>query len=178
MPLKFFDSVDSTQLEARRYVAAGREEGASLLDKGIVFLAREQVSGIGTQDRTWVSEEGGMYYTLLIRHTTANSTTIDSIKQAVCMTVLSQHLLAITPEAPNDFYVNGRKIGGMLVEYLRYNDTPVLLIGIGLNINQKQFPVDLYSHTTSMYLETSKVFSVKEIVKKLTEEIRLIIPQS
>ena len=61
---------------------------------------------------------------------------------------------------PNDVYVNDKKICGILLEgqILEY-----LVIGVGLNVNQKQFPNDLRRPATSLSLECDKEFDLLKL---------------
>src|SRR5262249_11113438 len=56
---------------------------------------------------------------------------------------------------PNDVVVRGRKIAGILLES-RLTAEPIVVVGIGLNLNQAEFPADLATTATSVRLETSR----------------------
>ena len=56
---------------------------------------------------------------------------------------------------PNDVVVRGRKVAGILLES-RLTAEPIVVVGIGLNLNQTEFPADLATTATSVRLETSR----------------------
>ncbi|MDY6392189.1 MAG: biotin--[acetyl-CoA-carboxylase] ligase [Bacilli bacterium] len=68
---------------------------------------------------------------------------------------------------PNDIYVKGKKICGIL---LQANLPHALVIGFGINVNQQDFPL-IYAHApTSLSLELGKVVDVMELKKMLCED--------
>ena len=70
---------------------------------------------------------------------------------------------------PNDVYVNGKKMAGMLIEnHLRGNSFRHSIIGIGLNVNQKEFKT---ANATSMVLATNQEFDLQECLKVLIQHI-------
>ena len=66
---------------------------------------------------------------------------------------------------PNDIMCNGKKMGGILTQIvtsgkkIRY-----LLIGIGINVNGKEFPIEIQDIATSLEKEFGKEFSREDIV--------------
>lgn len=72
---------------------------------------------------------------------------------------------------PNDVYVNNKKICGILIETIfMSNKLKALVIGVGLNINQKNFPKTL--NATSTYLINKKTLDLDIVLKKLIKIIQ------
>lgn len=123
-----FDSLPSTQDEARRLVLAG--EGVS----GWVVRAAVQTAGRGQRARDWQASLGGSYQTVIVREPEADA-------RAATALVIALGLVKVFPiygvraglKWPNDLYYRGKKLAGVLVERVAGH----LLIGIGLNVNNE-----------------------------------------
>ena len=133
-----FDSLDSTNAEVLRRLAAG--EAAPLL-----VLAERQESGRGRRGRAWVSPYAeNLYYSLGLR-LEGGVFSLDGLSLSVGLAVLrSLHEFGVTDAGlkwPNDLLVAGRKIAGVLLEL---SGDPAsacqVVIGIGVNVNMLPGP--------------------------------------
>jgi BirA family transcriptional regulator, biotin operon repressor / biotin---[acetyl-CoA-carboxylase] ligase len=121
-------TVDSTNLEARRLAEQG-ETGP------LWIVSAEQTAGKGRLGRSWVSEVGNFYGTLLL----PTNAPLSSLPQLSFVAALAVHQAAsgfvdesrITLKWPNDCLLDGAKFCGILCEAL--GDGRVA-IGIGINI--------------------------------------------
>jgi BirA family biotin operon repressor/biotin-[acetyl-CoA-carboxylase] ligase len=125
-----FESIDSTNLEAARRAAAG--------EKGPLWLwADRQTGGKGRLGRTWISEPGNLYATILF----SSSAPPENASQLSFVAALAVHdvVQALLPgkavkiKWPNDLLIEGAKVCGILAEVLRTNPLTVA-VGCGLNI--------------------------------------------
>jgi BirA family biotin operon repressor/biotin-[acetyl-CoA-carboxylase] ligase len=126
--------------------------------EGTVILAAFQTDGKGQAENSWVSEAGkNLLFSIILR-----PFRIEAEKQfyiSMCISngiaaFLESNTLPAVIKWPNDILVRERKIAGILIENSlsnRYLLTSV--IGIGLNVNQKDFPSSLLS-PTSVLIET------------------------
>jgi biotin-(acetyl-CoA carboxylase) ligase len=75
---------------------------------------------------------------------------------------------------PNDIFVDGKKIAGILIEtsMLGSNYTE-LIVGLGLNINQKRFPGHI--NATSLIIKTRKKHSINAILFDLTSRLESLL---
>ncbi len=72
---------------------------------------------------------------------------------------------------PNDIYVGDRKIAGILVQNtLRESYIKATVIGIGINVNQTIFPIDI-PNPTSLALQTDKLFDISQVVALLSARL-------
>lgn len=90
--------------------------------------------------------------------------------------------LNISLKWQNDILINGKKAGGILTELVKiYNNEENLsakniLIGIGLNVNQEKFPVELISNpyksknATSLFIETGKIIPLEELAYNILKQ--------
>ncbi|MBR2933197.1 MAG: biotin--[Clostridia bacterium] len=105
----------------------------------LFVVSAQQTGGKGTKGRSFSSNKGGVYLSYLNFHTGKKASCAFEINKTTSLAVIKT-LLAFGVKAgikwPNDIYVNGKKICGMLIEntlvgeYLDYS-----IIGIGLNVN-------------------------------------------
>ncbi|MFM8395586.1 MAG: biotin--[acetyl-CoA-carboxylase] ligase [Acidobacteriota bacterium] len=133
----------------------------SLVDapEGTCITADQQTAGRGRQSRLWHSAPGeGLYLSLLLRPTTGlTNLPLLSLTAAVAVaeTFLAIGLEQIDIKWPNDLLSGERKICGILVETTGLNQEgpPRVIVGIGVNLNQRTFPPPLDESATSLRLE-------------------------
>jgi BirA family transcriptional regulator, biotin operon repressor / biotin---[acetyl-CoA-carboxylase] ligase len=163
-----FFKTDSTNRVAMELGYAGEPEGT-------VVMAEAQTAGRGRAGRSWHSERGtGLYFTVLLRPRLAPA-------QAPLLTMLagvSAHAAiaaqtGLIPELkwPNDLLLNGKKLGGILTEmHAEPNQVRVVIVGIGINVNQEKFPAELSSIATSIRKESGRSsFRLELLVRLLTQ---------
>lgn len=104
-----------------------------------VVVADKQTSGRGRLQRQWLSDTGGLYFTMVLRPTVP---VLESFKigflASVTMATLVQKMLGVDARVkwPNDIMVNGAKLCGMLAEMEAEIDRVIFLnIGMGINVN-------------------------------------------
>ncbi|WP_428898249.1 BirA family transcriptional regulator [Parelusimicrobium proximum] len=131
-----FQSLPSTNLYAK--------ENAADLSNASVILADMQTFGRGRKDRAWVSEEGGLYFTILLKP--AKTDFLPNLTQLMSLAVCKAlEDLGIKAEIkwPNDVQVSGRKIAGILSEaVMQKNKLYALALGCGVNISQTDIKVE------------------------------------
>ena len=128
-----FDSVGSTNDEAKRFANNGAGEG-------LVVSAREQLSGRGRLGRNWASPPGNLYASFVLRP----AVPLRRAAELAFIAAVAAHDMAraIAPahdvrcKWPNDLLVDGRKIAGILAEAAaRPNgDTDFVVLGCGINV--------------------------------------------
>jgi BirA family biotin operon repressor/biotin-[acetyl-CoA-carboxylase] ligase len=129
------DSVDSTNTEAERCLAAGEPVP-------LAILAREQTQGRGRFGRTWHSgANGNLYATFVFRPQIEPARLQDfTLWMGLNICELIENFCKIRPglKWPNDLHLDGRKAGGMLTE-ARVDADQVrdLVFGLGLNVNSR-----------------------------------------
>ncbi len=117
------DVVDGTNREALRRIAAGAPHGT-------VVQARRQTEGRGRRGRTWISPPGNLYATLIVRPPrTAPLAELGFVAALGAGEALRDHA-PVRFKWPNDLMLDGRKLGGILVEVAE----GAAAIGIGINI--------------------------------------------
>ena len=128
---------ESTNLDAR----AG--------EPGDVFVAEYQMAGRGRLNHNWHSAKGeNLTFSVVLRVGDMSPAEIATLPLVVGLAVVR----ALSPFAglslkwPNDVLFKGRKLAGILCE--RCGDN--VIAGIGVNVNQMEFPPDIALRATSL----------------------------
>ncbi len=145
--LKEFDTIDSTNEEARRLAQSG--------ERGPLWItAGEQTAGRGRRGRSWVSPRGNLSATLLINPGRPAS---DCAQLSFAAALAASDTVSIVaPEAevkvkwPNDVLANGGKIAGILLESASSGGADPNWLVIGIGINLEAHPSDTEFPATSL----------------------------
>lgn len=74
---------------------------------------------------------------------------------------------------PNDLAIHGKKVGGILTEMLPdQSGNPVPVIGIGINLNQSQFPDEISDRATSLHLEHGLEYSASTVAEAIVKQLQ------
>lgn len=147
--LLIFNQLDSTSSEALRL--------AKTCPAGnFIILASTQTHGRGRQSRRWQSLSGNLHASILLKHQIAAERQPQlSLVAGVALYQTIEFLasqaqiqLDLKLKWPNDLLINHHKVGGILLESVRYGVSNYLVIGIGLNIIAN--PQDIDRLTTNL----------------------------
>jgi len=165
--IRWLDTVESTNDEARRLIGG--------LDNLSVIAARCQTAGRGQGDHKWHSHPGeNLTFSVVLKFGEGALEPLEAkdiilITEAVTL-ALRQYLHDKGVETrikwPNDIYAGDRKICGILIENILHGpEVSASIVGIGLNLNQTEFPSDL-PNPVSLSLLTGKSYEPeKELVR-------------
>lgn len=136
------EETDSTNRYLKQLVREERPEEGSLV------IADYQTEGRGQMGNSWYSGRGdNLLFSLLIypRQLPANESFILSrVTSLALKNLLDSFTDDIRIKWPNDIYWKDKKIAGILIENdIQGKEIDNMVIGIGLNVNQQIFPVDL-----------------------------------
>ncbi len=124
--------------------------------EGLVVFAERQSAGRGQRGNRWESAAGkGLWFSILLRPRLAaeESPRLTTWTANCVATVLrDQHSLGAIVKPPNDIYVDGQKVAGVLLEMRAVPGTHVGILGIGINTNQTSadFPAELRERAVSI----------------------------
>ncbi|MCI8565346.1 MAG: biotin--[acetyl-CoA-carboxylase] ligase [Lachnospiraceae bacterium] len=171
-PFFHMEEVDSTNEEAKRYASQGVESGA-------LIVAEKQTAGKGRRGRSWSNTPGEcLQMSLLLRpsltpNETAGLTLVAAL--AVCRAVESV-LPSLRPQIkwPNDVIVGTKKICGILVELLLDAGQNIVVIGIGVNVNNMCFPGELREKATSLRLETGRPVERELLMERIWQDFETL----
>lgn len=159
------NELDSTNSEAGRRLTG--------LDNLSVLSASAQTSGRGQGDHTWTSRPGeNLTFSIVLKPEDISSKDSFIVSQITALSVI-RFLNSFGIEAlikwPNDIYVlgksDGKKICGILIENVFKGDSLASsVIGIGLNINQTDFPAHL-PNPISLRQLTGKEYKLEDCLE-------------
>ncbi len=178
-----FNSVTSTNLLALEAAQSGTREG--------VYVADEQTAGRGRGDHKWHSSQlDGLYVSVLVTPPIPMDMALWlplATALAAQAAILETTQLKADIRWPNDLLLNNRKCGGILVESTAMKADPTVramlryaVIGIGININQQNFPADLETIATSIRIaggSPSREALLVALLRALDTEIGNLIKQ-
>lgn len=82
---------------------------------------------------------------------------------AICRAIEEELPLKPQIKWPNDIYMEGRKVSGLLAEVVTTQDGAALILGIGLNVNSREFPPELTETATSLVNALPASILVREL---------------
>lgn len=141
------ESVDSTN----NYLAS--HEKLTKLPEGTLVEAKQQFAGRGQRDNVWLSAPGkNLTVSILFRPHFLDPENYFLLNKAITLAVVATIEEATQQPVhikwPNDILVGGKKIAGLLIEISwRQNHFQNAIVGIGINVNQKE---NLPDHATSI----------------------------
>jgi BirA family biotin operon repressor/biotin-[acetyl-CoA-carboxylase] ligase len=163
--IHYHKSLDSTQNIGWNLGLTGAEEGE-------VIVTETQEKGRGRMQRDWVSPLGGIYLSLLLRPQFLLIQDVPQITLLIGLGCIYGIKKATGIECqvkwPNDIYLKGKKVGGILCEIQAEADQVHFVVcGIGINVNTKDLPQE----ATSLFLNTKSKLSRIDVTKRILEEI-------
>jgi BirA family transcriptional regulator, biotin operon repressor / biotin---[acetyl-CoA-carboxylase] ligase len=146
-PHRHYRVTDSTNARARELVEAGAPHGT-------VVTAAKQTAGRGRQGRTWTAPpDKALLYSAILRPLDERHLLLPlSVPLAVCE---AAEQLAPWIECqikwPNDIWLDGRKLAGVLIEAKPQDGWAVIGVGLNLSISPDEFPADLRDTAVSLF---------------------------
>lgn len=164
------ESLPSTNDEAARLAAEGAPDGT-------VVWARCQTAGRGRRGRQWLSPEGNLYCSVLMRPLVplAQAAALSLVAAVAAGDTVANFLPAgrrVQLKWPNDVLVEGAKIAGLLLEASGGNRGPVDWIVLGCGINVALHPAGEGPPSTDLGRERGGPLSVAPVLVSLLDTLR------
>lgn len=162
MKITIFDTLPSTNdyCETREF------------GEDTAIIAREQTGGKGTKGRSFSSLRGGVYLSL-VRYYPCKAENSFSLMIASCMAVvktLELYGVSAGVKWPNDVFLNGKKICGILIKNsFEGENVKKSITGIGVNVNN-DIPKDLADIAINLKSVVGEV-DIDEFYKRLIENL-------
>ncbi len=159
-----FETIDSTNT----YLKQNYKD----LDNFTFVSADFQSAGRGRNNRNWKSEKGeNLLFSLLIK----DESLIKEFKSLSIISALSVIEAIDLPDLsikwPNDVYYKDNKLVGILLEGVSTDKIECLIIGIGINVNQKEFIGDYKREPTSLCKILNKDINIETLKEKVYKQI-------
>jgi len=167
-----FATLSSTNDKARELIQAGQVE------EGDTIFTPHQTAGRGQRETSWESQPGqNLTFSLVLFPKDLKAEYQFYLNQVVTLGIIDvlktyQHDKSWRIKWPNDIYYENRKLGGILIEnglegpYMQF-----AVVGIGINVNQQQFPDHLNS-ATSLYRISQARIDLKTLLRQLVQSIK------
>lgn len=174
----FFHELDSTNNYARDLFKTNKEK----VEEGTIIFVATQTRGRGQFDRTWHSPpEGGIYFSVLLTPPAALEKTLPVISLmagAAAATVLEELTeTKFTLKYPNDIYLQGKKVGGILVERVggvsQAGKTLCVVLGMGVNLftDVNSMPADIQGTASSIYHISGVMINPFDFILKFSVQL-------
>jgi len=156
----FARETDSTNLWIKRLAKEGAPEGT-------LALAEFQSAGRGRLGRSWEVPEGtSVMMSILLRpkFEPQYAPTLTLVMGMAVAKAVKKLGFDVSIKWPNDVVVSHKKICGILTEMgVRDGKIDYAVIGVGINVNIKEFPEEMADKATSLYLESGRKFDRSQI---------------
>ncbi len=141
-------------------------------NNGTLIIAEKQTLGKGRFDRKWTSPSSGIWMSLILKPNIppSEASKITQIAAASVYKALLNFGINVSIKWPNDIFINGKKLCGILTEMKCDIDRiHYLVLGIGLNVNlnAEEITDELKDIATSLKLEFNKTFSKSLILSEI-----------
>lgn len=163
----WMDIVDSTNSETRRRIGG--------LGNLSVVAASRQTSGRGQGDHVWLSESGlNLTFSILLRFPgdglpVGRLQLINDFITSSILDFLGEESVPARVKLPNDIWVGDKKICGILIEnILDGSFVRESIVGVGLNLNQTQWPESL-PNPVSLKELTGKEYPPEAALERISD---------
>ncbi|SRR2546426_5642982 len=163
------DTAESTNSYAASILSNG-------IDEGTVVIADEQTAGRGRAGRVWTSEKGkNLTFSIILNpKVPPASIGVISLYAALGVAEAIRDITGMPAECkwPNDVLMGGRKLCGILSDASIEGGTLTsVVVGIGLNVNQTDFPPEIRPAPTSLRLAAGKWFDRVSVLSSVLERL-------
>ncbi|MBI9013986.1 MAG: biotin--[acetyl-CoA-carboxylase] ligase [Clostridiales bacterium] len=167
----FLETVDSTNNYAKNIALEH--------DDMTVVLADEQTAGKGRLGRQWASEKGSGIWMSIILKPDIEPAEAPKITQ-IAAAAMTEAIESVVGESigikwPNDIIYKKKKVCGVLTEMsAELGGINYVVVGIGVNVNQTQFPEELVDKAISLKMGLEREVSRKAIVLSFLKSFEVL----
>ena len=168
LKIHYFDEVTST-MDVARNLARNHAPHFT------VVIAGRQTKGRGRLKRTWVSSQGGLYFTVILRPQlppVLSSRVNFAASMVLARTLRNRFHIDARVKWPNDILVHERKVAGLLSEIEAETDR-VTFINIGMGVNVNNDPTFREPMATSLKKILGRNVSRKQLLSEFLDEFEL-----
>lgn len=151
----------------------------SLLANPIGVYCLNQTNGIGQNNNQWHSENGknlAITFAISIQKHWNLIELNKMLTLSVLHTIQKFSNFPISIKWPNDIFTADKKLSGILFEIQNINNQKVAFFGVGININQTDFPQNLAS-ATSLFQINQIETNIHSVLMSLIENVHIQLQQ-
>lgn len=176
-----YEEIDSTQKEIFRRIDENK------IDNGCLIMSKIQTQGIGTHGRKWFTDEDNNIAFSFFISIDKKIESVDSlngltyeIAKIIQEIFFDKYEIKVDIKLPNDIYLNGKKLGGILTQTKVYsNKIACLVVGIGINTSKLYFDDEIKDIATSIKkeldIEINNELFISEFCNRFEEKILNIL---
>lgn len=169
--IHYFKETESTNILAR--------DMAGSVDEGTVVIAESQTGGRGRLGRKWISPEGGIWLSVVLkpRMQPLYAPRITLLAGVAVAKTIRSYGLPAKIKWPNDVLINGKKVCGILTEIGAEMDSiQYVIVGVGIdaNVDTETFPEEFRDSSTSLKSELGNDIDRVEFVQRLLLELEVL----
>lgn len=167
--IEYLKEIPSTNDHAKELAKQGAPEGT-------VVISEVQVEGKGRMDRDWISPKGGLWMSVILRPQLAPNEAqgITLLVGVALARVLNRSYVGCSIKWPNDIYVGGKKVAGILTEMEAEMDgINYVVVGMGVNVNFSvdALPKDLQEGATTIMDEKGEMVHRTDMARDILREL-------
>jgi BirA family transcriptional regulator, biotin operon repressor / biotin---[acetyl-CoA-carboxylase] ligase len=161
--IRHYEIIDSTNEQAKRILDISPTDN-------LVITADSQTKGRGRLGREWVSEQGNLYFSVIVNSKRISPAEISSFIAGLSVSGFLQKL-GLLPQLkwPNDILIDGKKLCGILIEKHKNS----IIIGVGININTYPEYLDMGRKACALQ-EYIKTVSAQKVLEMFLDKFTLI----
>ena len=152
----YFESISSTNTFLK--------ENYRDLDEFSIAYTYNQTNGRGRQGRVWNGGRDNIAFSILLKPK-KKDIAILSLLAGLAVSYAIDRYIDTSIKWPNDIIINDKKVCGILAESIISDKIDAYIVGIGINVNQMDFPLDIKDKATSIKLNLNKDINQKEVME-------------
>lgn len=163
-----FDEIPSTNLYLK--------ENYERFPDGTVVVALTQTMGYGREGRRWYSPRGGLWFSVLFKpRQSVDPHFYTKLFAVAVLRALERLRVRADLKWPNDVYVHGKKLAGILAEGIfEGRRVKALIVGVGVNVNN-EIPKELAEKAISLKALTSKEWELMTLLRLILRYARSLL---
>ena len=165
--LHHFKSLTSTQDKAKQFAKKGMRD--------LIVVSGIQTKGRGRFKREWHSSKGGLWFSILLKPKNTENLQLLTFAAAVSVVQSIEEIAKLNTKIkwPNDVHFRGRKLCGILTEGI-FGEEDYVIVGIGLNVNQKSFPKYIKKIAASLKSIKNREFDKSRLLESIVNNFSVL----
>lgn len=158
MKFLYFEEIDSTNSYLKREYEH--------LDDMTIVSAGHQYAGKGRLGRKWEDDSHSLVFSILLKKNLKEEriSLLPLLSGVSLLKTLEDDSIPALIKWPNDVLIDGKKCAGILLESIYEEEIKAVIIGIGINVNTKEFPDELKNKAISLSQYSKKEYDKNEVL--------------